>query len=121
MTIEQRTDYLWGLFKGEAKELCRGSVIEWEIASKDDKTISQSVEVKTPDIITVKTLYPGQATLTSLYQEEINNNEVIYSRKVNWANAIIGKVDKVHWVEDEPMSGKMAYNTPILIPIPTYR
>lgn len=115
MTIERRTDYLWGLVKGEAYELCKGSVIEWEIASTSNSSITQSAEVKTPDIISVRTMFPGRAMTVSLYQEEINHNNVFYPRKVNWREALIGRVERVMWREDETIKGKKLFN-PVLSP-----
>lgn len=114
MTIERRTDYLWGLLKGDAVELCSGSVLEREIANYGIGNLTQSIEVKTPDIISVTTNFPVKPSKAILFQEEINSNNVIYSPKVTWKEALIGKMERVLWTADDRKKGKSVIN---LIPV----
>jgi len=110
MTIERRTDYLWGFMRGEGTELIPGSVIEREVVLDYDYRTTQKIHVMTPDIILYTVPYFGRVESATLIKNEINKSESSISPVVGWRNALIGKMDRIVWSEKKGAKGKQARN-----------
>lgn len=105
MTIEMRTDYLWGLIEGEPKVLDPGTTINRGIVLDYDYKTTQVLRILTPDIVQFTEMYLGKPVTHSLHQGEINNNSLAKRDNSKWEQ-LRGKKDVLHWTPDDGIRGK---------------